>query len=98
MFNNYIYPSGFYGFAVVPKVVFTVGFYFYYNDRLYQILYYAFLTIFSHLVQGLAAEELLCDSHNENITEFGAIDYYVILNMDLLYIYQRAFMNAKDHI
>lgn len=82
----------------MPKFVFSLCHYFYYDDRPGQIIYYALLTLFSHTAQGLAAEELLCDVHNEKIEEFGVIDYYVILNLDLAYVLKRAYLNAQDHL
>ena len=59
--GDYLYVSGFFGYAVVPRIFMTISLYVYYDDRLPLIAYYFVLTFLIHIATGLVAEEILID-------------------------------------
>ncbi|CDW72932.1 UNKNOWN [Stylonychia lemnae] len=98
LLQDYIYPVGVFGFCAAPKVTFTLGFYFYYDDQLDVIMLNSILTTIICVVQGLAMEELLRDCYDEKIDNFGVIDYYVLIYLDIKYILKKAYLNGIDHV
>ena len=94
-FNHYIFPSGVFGFTIVPKVFLCLALYFQYDDTLSFILKSGFVTTILAFSQGTICEELMLDAHRDEITEFSVLDYYVILYLDLTYIVPKLYYNAK---
>lgn len=44
LLNHYIYPAGYFGFTFFPKIFFVISLYFYFDNRIAEILSYWALT------------------------------------------------------
>lgn len=51
-----------------------------------------------NILLGITAEEIIQDTSKENITEFGTLEYYVFLYLDLYYIGYKAKVNIKEGV
>lgn len=98
VFGNFLYPSGYFGFAAFPKMFLTIGCYFLYDDRLWEILGYSALSLFIHTFSGFAYEDLLLSCHEEKIHEFSTFDFYVLMYLDLPIVVMKGWSSGKDHI
>jgi hypothetical protein len=63
--GDYLFPSGHFWFCTFPKFFFAVCFYFFFDDRGWQILYQYLGTSALTLLSGLAYEELLGDCYHD---------------------------------
>jgi hypothetical protein len=88
--SDYIYPTGHFGFCIFPKFFFVVSFYFYFNDRLWQIAAAYIWTGLINYLQGIVAEELLADCYHEEIVEFWTLDFFSLMYLDLPYIARKS--------
>jgi hypothetical protein len=99
LLNDHLYPSGYFGFTTFPKIFFTICFYFYFDDRLLEILGIFALTTLQTSLLGLHSEELLIDVHTEEVgDDFNVLDYYTLLYLDLPYICKMCFYAILDQI
>ena len=96
--NDYIHPSGLFGFCVFPKTFFAVAFYFQFDDRPQQILSLYFITSVINYLNGVSAEELLGDCYHEEITEFHTLDCYTLLYLDIPYLAFKCFDGIRARI
>jgi hypothetical protein len=94
LLSDYLYPWGFFGFSAFPKAFFAISFYFFFDDRLNQILYLYLLTNVLSYIQGIVCQELLLDCLDEEITEFGALDHYILMYLDAPYIVKKMWQGA----
>ena len=81
-----------------PKFFFLISLYFHYDDRLYEILAMYALSSLQTAVTGMVAEELLLDVDREEVNEFGVLDYYTLIFLDLPYGARMCYYAIKDRI
>lgn len=94
--GNFLYSSGHFGFCTFPKIFFAVSIYFFFDDRLSQVLLAFVGTTIACYFTGLNAEELILDCHHENIVEFWTLDYYTLLYLDIPYIAKKCWYGVQD--
>lgn len=87
--NDYMNPVGFSSFCAFPKFFFALSFYLFFNDRFNLIVQLYLLTSISTYLHGVQCQELLLDCLDEEITEFGALDHYTLMYLDLPYIIRK---------
>jgi hypothetical protein len=81
-----------------PKFFFLICLYFYFDDRLTEILVMYGLTSIQTAVTGIVAEELLLDVHRDNVIEFGVFDYYTLIFLDVPYGLRMTYYAVLDRI
>lgn len=84
--SDYIYPTGYFGFCLFPKIFFAVSYYFYFDDKMIQVLMMFALTCITCFINALAAEGLLIQCEADEIVEFSMLDFYTLLYLDVPYI------------
>ena len=47
---------------------------------------------------AFASEGLMIDCHNDEIVEFGFLDYYTLMYLDLFYILRKTYEGIVDHL
>ena len=99
LLQDYIYSlSGIVPFTMFPKIFFMICLYFYYDDRLNEILVMYGLSSLQTTITGMVAEELLLDVHRENVSEFGILDYYTLIFLDVPYGIRMCYYAIKERI
>jgi hypothetical protein len=99
LLSDYLYPKGYFGFTVFPKIFVVISFYFYFDDRSSEILSYFVLTTLLTSLSGIHAEELLVDVYREEVgDEFNVLDYYSLLYLDVPYIAKMCYYAITDII
>ena len=98
--NDYLHPSGYLGFSLFPKIFLAACFYFYFDDRFYEILGVFALTSAQTAITGLHSEELMADVYREEVRvdEFHVLDYYSLIYLDLPYIAKMCYYAFADII
>ncbi len=95
--NDHLYPSGYTGFTVFPKVFWGICFYFLFDDRPQEIILMFLVTSIQAWLTALHSEELLIEVYREEIKDdFHAIDYYTLIYLDLPYICKMLYYALSD--
>lgn len=81
-----------------PKFFFMISLYFLFDDRLGEIVAMYFLTTLQTTITAMTGEELLLDVHREEISEFGILDYYTMVYLDVPYSIRMCFHAVKDRV
>jgi hypothetical protein len=97
LLNDYIHPSGYFGFSTFPKIFLLVCLYFYFDDRFNEILGFFALTTLQTGLLGLHSEEFLVDVNREEVgDDFNILDYYTLTYLDYLYISKMCYYAIVD--
>lgn len=99
MLNFYIFPSGLIFFCFFPKICLSLCLYFYYDDKLGIIFKHFIITTLINICTAIVSEEIILDCAREKIEdEFGILEYFVFLYLDLYYIGYKLKLNCIETV
>mmetsp|Transcript_373 Transcript_373/g.221 ORF Transcript_373/g.221 Transcript_373/m.221 type:complete len:201 (+) Transcript_373:2-604(+) len=98
IFTHYVFPSGVFGFCIFPKVFLLFCLCVYFDDRIQLIFGFFALTTVTSAILGIVIEEIIQDCLQEEIHEFGTLDYFSFFYLDLYYIGYKLKLNLKESL